>query len=261
LTASLESERADQPTITFYGSGDFHHVSLALVRRLRTPFNLLVLDKHPDWMRGIPFLHCGTWLRHAARLPLVQHVFHVGGELDFDNSFRWLAPWKLLRSAKIRLFPAARRFTRWPWRYIPHEPLRATSSSAGANRIAQLLRPYRGALARWPLYVSIDKDVMTVADAVVNWDSGVLTLQEAIAVVQGFLAAARGRLAGVDITGDWSPVRLRDWPRRILHAFEHPVLTIDPAEAVRRNERTNLALADSVAAACATASAGRRISA
>src|SRR5205823_5520334 len=75
----------DRPGITFVGSGDFHHVSLALVRRLRRPCNLLVIDNHPDWMRGLPFLHCGTWLYHAARLPHVCRVFHVGGEVDFDN--------------------------------------------------------------------------------------------------------------------------------------------------------------------------------
>ena len=39
----------DTPALTLYGSGDFHHVTLALLRRLTTPFNLLVLDKHPDW--------------------------------------------------------------------------------------------------------------------------------------------------------------------------------------------------------------------
>src|SRR5438105_1981991 len=38
------------PRLTFYGSGDFHHVSLALLHRLDRPFNLLVLDNHPDWV-------------------------------------------------------------------------------------------------------------------------------------------------------------------------------------------------------------------
>src|SRR5581483_4494910 len=92
--------------------GDFHHVSLALVRRIMTPFNLLVLDKHPDWMRGIPFLHCGTWLRHALRLPGLQRVFHCGGETDFDNGYRWLAPWPEIRAGRVVAFPARRRF-RW----------------------------------------------------------------------------------------------------------------------------------------------------
>src|SRR5262245_50234765 len=71
------------------GSGDFHHVTLAFLCRIQKPFNLLVLDNHPDWMRGVPFLHCGTWLCHAARLPNVQTVYHVGGNVDFDNAWRW----------------------------------------------------------------------------------------------------------------------------------------------------------------------------
>src|SRR5271166_4267686 len=97
LDAALGS---DDPGITLYGSGDFHHVSLALLKRLRGPFNLLVLDKHPDWMRGIPFLHCGTWLHHASRLQQLRSIFHVGGETDFDNGYRWLAPTPLLRSGR-----------------------------------------------------------------------------------------------------------------------------------------------------------------
>ena len=35
LKSRLGDAADEPPTITFYGSGDFHHVSLALVRRLR----------------------------------------------------------------------------------------------------------------------------------------------------------------------------------------------------------------------------------
>ena len=76
----------DRPHTTLFGSGDFHHVSLALLRRLPGPFNLLILDKHPDWMWGVPFLHCGTWVAHALKMSNVRHVFHLGGDLDFDNA-------------------------------------------------------------------------------------------------------------------------------------------------------------------------------
>src|SRR5262249_54857056 len=99
-TGPLESQVPSpfSPAVTLYGSGDFHHVSLALVRRLKEPCNLLVLDNHPDWMRAVPLLHCGTWLYHAARLPQVRRVFHAGGDVDFDNAYRRLAPWPELRS-------------------------------------------------------------------------------------------------------------------------------------------------------------------
>src|SRR4051812_2558794 len=51
LADCLDAEAGDGPALSFIGSGDFHHVSLALLRRLREPFNLLILDNHPDWMR------------------------------------------------------------------------------------------------------------------------------------------------------------------------------------------------------------------
>jgi hypothetical protein len=244
------------PTLTFYGSGDFHHVSLALVRRITTPFNLLVLDKHPDWMCGIPFLHCGTWLRHAAQLPLLQRVYHVGGDLDFDNAWRWLAPCDDLRRGKITVFPAIRRFTRGPWRRIRNVPVQANGEPVTLPSVEQLLQPFAAALARWPLYISLDKDVMTAEDAVVNWDSGHLRLAEVTAVLTAFVTAARGNLLGMDVPGDWSPVRLGGAFRRMLHWTEHPALAVDPAEATRVNERTNLALLRSLVAILARAKHG-----
>jgi hypothetical protein len=243
LAGHLGGETDAGPALTLVGSGDFHHVSLALVERIPEPFNLLVVDNHPDWMRRIPFLHCGTWLYHAARLPLVCRIFHVGGDVDFDNRYRWLAPWPLLRSGKITVFPAVRRFTREGWRHVPHEPLRpAPATPLTPERLEEILEPHRADLARLPLYVSLDKDVMVSADAPVNWDSGHLREAEVTTVLEAFERAAGGRLAGMDVVGDWSPVRVAGAFRRFLHLTEHPTLHIWPAQASRRNERLNLRL-------------------
>jgi hypothetical protein len=234
----------EPPTLTFYGSGDFHHLSLALLRRQRGPINLLVLDKHPDWMRGVPLLHCGTWLYHAARLPQVQRVFHVGGETDFDNAYRWLAPTPLLRSGKIVVIPAVRSFNTGFWRRLEHSPLRREPAGrVSIARLEALLWPHRDALRSCPLYVSLDKDVMTEADATVNWDSGHLRLNEVRDIMQAFARAAGQRLAGMDIVGDWSPVRTHGWLANLLDRTEHPALAIDAHEAMRRNQGVNLTLA------------------
>jgi hypothetical protein len=231
------------PACTFIGSGDFHHVSLALLRRLTQPFNLLVLDKHPDWMRRIPLMHCGTWLNHAARLPLARRVFHVGGDLDFDNPWRWLAPWDLLASKRITVLPAVRRFHRGRWIGVAHQSLRPDlDCNVTRDRLEELLTPYRDDLANYPLYISVDKDVLQVADGVVNWDSGHLELSEATAVLEAFCAAAGHNLAGMDLVGDWSPVTVQGLFRRMLHWTEHPVLNVDADHACYRNEQTNLQL-------------------
>jgi len=244
----LRGTAADHaPHLTWYGSGDFHHVTLALLRRLRQPFNLLVLDNHPDWMRFVPFLHCGTWLAHAAGLPMLQRVLHVGGDVDFDNAYRALAPWNRLRRGKIVVVPAVRRYQRFPWGALSQEPLRdRPDEPAGPERIADLLRPFAPDLAQYPLYVSLDKDVMTAQESVVNWDSGHLSLTEVLSALDVACGLAGG-LAGMDIVGDWSPVVLDSWFRRLFHLTMHPPLRVEPGDAARQNEQTNLTLLEQMA--------------
>jgi hypothetical protein len=231
-----------RPWLTFVGSGDFHHVTLALLRRLRTPCNLLVLDKHPDWMRRVPLLHCGTWLYHAAQLPHVCRIFHVGGELDFDNFYRWLAPWPLLESGKIAVVSAVRHFRGRRWARVPHEPLRRRSNEpADRERVAESLEPFRKELAARPLYVTLDKDVLTAEEAPVNWDSGILVKSEVLELIRAFRHAAGG-MAGMDVVGDWSAVRIRGLLGRVFHWTEHPATRVDAAAATAVNERLNLDL-------------------
>jgi len=232
----------DRPNFVLFGSGDFHHVTLALLQRLREPFHLLVLDKHPDWVRGLPFLHCGTWLARALRLPTLGRVFHVGGDLDFDNHYAPFAPWRGLRSGRVRVLPARRRFRGFGWGSIPHDPLLADSGEPLADRLDRLLDPDRRDLAARPLYVTIDKDVLTADEAAVNWDSGFLSLEQLLAVLDAFGRAAGGRFAGADLLGDWSPVRTAGWPRRLLDLTEHPPLDVRPADATERNRRANRAI-------------------
>ncbi len=236
--------RFDQaPTVTFVGSGDFHHVSLALVRRQTTPVNLLVLDNHPDWMRGVPIMHCGTWLYHAARLPSVRQVFHVGGDVDFDNYYRWMAPWPALDEGRIAVLPARRRFRVGRWRRIPGVPLLA-GAPITPERMNDLLAPYQDRLAACPLYISLDKDVLQAIEGPVNWDSGHLRLTDALTVLGAFLEAAGGRLAGMDVVGDWSPVRVSGPLRWFLDWSEHVPAQVDPAAAAEQNQATNLRILD-----------------
>ncbi len=233
--------------LSFIGSGDFHHVTLAILRQLTRPFNLLVVDKHPDWMRYIPVLHCGTWLRHALRLPNLKRVFHVGGDLDFDNLYRLLAPWPELQSGRMKVVPAHRHYRCGKWANLPHRPLlRPGDSGSVSESLQQSLGGDCEDLERWPLYISLDKDVMGARESVVNWDSGTLAFQEVRDVLRWFYEASHGRLLGIDVVGDWSAVRLRPGLRTICHWTEHPALTIDPNMATQVNQAVNEAILEFV---------------
>lgn len=241
--ADCMASRLDDAGVLFIGSGDFHHVTLARLAQLPGEFNLLLIDKHPDWVARIPFLHCGTWLARALELRGLRLVFHVGGELDFDNHYRWLAPWAELKSGRVKVIPAGRRFRAGRWRGIQHEPLRRIPNSpADAARIRDAVDEYADELARRPLYISIDKDVMVESEVVSNWDHGLLCLDEVVAVIAAFRSLAGGRLIGADVTGDYSPFQARGALRNLLAWSEHPRKTVVRARADALNEIANLRL-------------------
>ena len=184
----------------FTGSGDFHHLSLFLLRELsRSPdhgrFDLIVLDQHPDNMR-YPFgLHCGSWISHAAALRCVRHVHVLGiGSADITALHAW----------ENRLAPfLRRRLTYWSiarragWlRLIGRGDYSRAFSTADA--LVEAFLPIITASAR--VYFSVDKDVFSPEFVRTNWDQGVFTGEH----LRALATACRGKLSGADVCGDVS---------------------------------------------------------
>ena len=215
------------------GSGDFHHLSLPLLQRLpvHAPFQLVVLDNHPDNMR-FPFgLHCGSWVHAAAALPQVSHV-HVLGITSTDIGLRhaWENHWRPLWQGRLtywcmdvevgwghRLGMAAafRRFD------TPDALLSAFA--AEQRRVPQ------------PTYLSIDKDVFAEDVARSNWDQGCFQLTHALAVIEALQA---GGLVGSDITGEVSLAQYRSRFKRWLSALDgQPRIDPEALPALQRRHR------------------------
>lgn len=187
---------------TFMGSGDFHHVSLLLIERLKTPIQVVVLDNHPDNMR-YPFgIHCGSWVWHVSRLPFVARV-HVLGITSSDVEGvhvieNHLAP---LRSGKVVYWCVQRN-------------RRALGRSF--ESVAEMLDRFSAEIEPTPVYLSIDKDVLARDVVQTNWDQGVMTLEE----LESAIGIVRGRLIGSDVVGDVSSYRYRSRFKRLLSGLD-----------------------------------------
>ena len=110
------------------------------------PFNLLVLDKHPDWMRGIPFLHCGTWLRHRAEASAALNRVSIAGAISISTMLIAGSPRGPTSSGRVVVFPARRRFARGRWAGVATHPLADPGPAARgcpAHRPASLPRRSR----------------------------------------------------------------------------------------------------------------------
>ncbi len=203
----------------FLGSGDYHHLSWPLIERCaaRGPFEVVVFDNHPDNMR-FPFgVHCGSWVRKVAQLPCVAHV-HVLGISSPDVS--WRHAWENY------LLPLARgKLSYWTLgvdtRWAAHAGLgRAFKSFESASVMLERFFEHRRA-SSFPVYLSIDKDVLSPEIAHTNWDQGRLLDTDLISAID----ALRGSLIGSDITGDISAYRYSTWWKRKLSALdEQPVI-------------------------------------
>lgn len=213
----LEAVLPEEYGCVFTGSGDFHHLSLLLLRRLERRaalapacLDLVVCDNHPDTMR-YPFgLHCGSWAHHAAAVACVRHV-HVIGITSADIS--------LARAWENHLGPLLRgRPTYWSVRRRSGRPRFFRRGPGGnfpsADALVQSFLPVLAGLG--PVYLSIDKDVLHPDVAPTTWDQGVFSLSHLAAVI----GACAGKLAGADICGDVSGYRYAGRWKRFLSRLD-----------------------------------------
>ena len=207
----------------FLGSGDFHHLTWPLVERhcARGSFDVIVFDNHPDNMR-FPFgVHCGSWVRKVASLPFVAHV-HVAGisSADVSAAHAWENHLTPLRRRKLTYWTIGVD-TRWAARLGLAHAFRNFDTRAAL--LDRFLDEQRG--AAHPVYLSIDKDVLSADVARTNWDQGLLLDTDLFAAIE----ALRGRLFASDITGDVSAYRYATWWKRKLSAFDEQP-DIDPTQ-------------------------------
>ena len=213
--------------LAFLGSGDFHHVTFTLIKRMNRPMQVVVLDNHPDNMR-YPFgIHCGSWVSHVARLPFVSRV-HVAGITSrdveglhaFENRLRPLQLGKVAYWCVGRDLTALRRL--------------GARDVHSFDTTQTMLDALSQALSDDPVYLSIDKDVLAEDVVRTNWDQGVMRLEE----LEAAIAMLRGRITGSDVTGDVSrPVHRSSFKRFLAALDRQPEIPPQSIELWKQSHR------------------------
>lgn len=211
----------------FTGSGDFHHLSIPLIERAAArhgPLEVVVFDNHPDNMRFVFGVHCGSWVRRAAFLPGVAHVHVVGiTSSDIGMGHAWENYWRPLYSGRVTYWSAG---VRTGWARMAGMG-RAFRSFADVDTLLDAFVAQMR-ISRQSVYLSIDKDVLNEQAARTNWDQG----QMSEAGLVRAIAALHGRVVASDVTGEVSLVHLNTWWKRALSALDKQP-SVPPTELVR----------------------------
>lgn len=213
----------------FLGSGDFHHLTLAILEEIYCPFVLLVFDNHLDCSYPYPKYACGNWLYHAAALPGCQKIIHVGSTEKYGLLRKLLGLRPLFRLQKLRLLPI------------------------DSNKDEQVFDAFLSARDEivktgLPVYVSIDKDALPAKDAPSDWDNGVLSLgslRQMLGMVQ-----ERLEILGADITGEYGAYyNYPGYPlKRLVARWDHPTARhgLSAGDIHERQYSTNVALLEAM---------------
>ena len=175
----LLAKLGDAHGVHFIDNGNYHYVSALYLNQVKEPFSLVVLDHHPDMQRPMfDILSCGGWICHVLDTNEYVRDVHVIG-----------ADEKLISE----LLPEDRERVKF---YGDLSELPETE---------------------FPVYLSIDKDVISRDELITNWDQGSATREQVLEFTKALLqretqcgeecsgAGMACGLLGVDICGECAP--------------------------------------------------------
>lgn len=208
------------------GSGDYHHISLLLIERLaaqysaKNPIEVVIFDNHPDNMRYLFGIHCGSWVSYVARLPFVSHVHVLGiSSHDIGITHFWENRWTPLFQKKLTYWSLDVNVS-WAKKIGLNHAFRHFSSPD--DLIANFLSEQYHSTQ--PVYLSIDKDVLSEDVIHTNWDQGKLQTYHILDTI----TSIKSRIIGSDITGELSIWQSSNWFKRFLSSLDkQPAISPD----------------------------------
>ena len=138
--------------IRFLDSGNTHYLSALLAERVAEDFCLVLFDHHTDCKAAMfDMLSCGSWVRTVQKEnPHCRQTILIGPP---KSAFRELEEFLGERGETLPEGTAC----------ITEEDLLAKGADAVAEAAAQI---------RYPIYLSVDKDILSAGTVRTNWDQG-----------------------------------------------------------------------------------------
>ncbi|MFH1305102.1 MAG: hypothetical protein ABIH74_01710 [Candidatus Omnitrophota bacterium] len=240
-------------SVTFLGSGDFHHVSSILINSLGEEIAVIAFDLHPDWNTLPPHLGCGSWVTETLRNGHVRKHVMLGPSFDAGTFFSLqTGNLKALRENRVEIYPYSARPSTVFFKRVPPSVSINSKRNPLFTRIywkgleaADLASFFLDVIKRLPtkrVYITIDKDCLKKQHALTNWREGKFSMEELLLMLR--LIRENLDVAGVDITGDYSKIHVNGINKKAVSFLNHPKFFsargLPESYVTAVNEQTNL---------------------
>lgn len=210
------------PDFVLYGSGDFHHLSGLLSRRVREPVTLVSFDNHPDWDVRPPRWACGGWVNRALENPQVKRVSVWGcGNFECWWPGQIFGNRRAEKSGRLEVHP-------WADDKSPRRQRRrgAILRANWRERFAEFACALNGSA----VYVTIDMDCLAPDLAWTNWENGKFTYDGLRWALQTL--REHSRIIAGDMCGAYSAPTFARRKQRFVSQMDHPKLNLPLADTI-----------------------------
>lgn len=188
--------------VTWIGNGNYHYTAYLLMNQLKKPFSLIVFDHHTDMQPSFfaELLSCGSWILHALEsVSFLKEVVLLGVKEELlealsDNPDICFSDRE--ENSLVENGTAVYQFT------YKNKPVTAVSESFFQKeqydkiRLKEILEEQLS----YPVYLSIDKDVLRREDCITNWDSGSMSITQMMEICGYILREYQ--MIGMDVCGE-----------------------------------------------------------
>ncbi|MDP3791681.1 MAG: hypothetical protein Q8R38_06530 [Candidatus Omnitrophota bacterium] len=251
IRASIDP--AAKHSVTFLGSGDFHHVASLLIDQFSEDISVISFDRHPDWDMMPPRISCGAWVTKIAEKENVKKIILLGASSgDISPNVIQTGSYDLLKDDRVEIYPYQHKPTKVFLKNIPKNISITVKNGLFFNEIywqelkdKNIAEFFLHILRRLPtkkVYVTIDKDCLYDRYSLTNWEEGALDLGDLLLMLN--FIKENCQIAGLDITGDYSLVKAEGFIRTAINDIGHPrhfsAMDKDQSIIDSVNEATNI---------------------
>ena len=183
--------------VHFIDSGNYHYITKIMTDKINKKFSLVLYDHHTDMQRpafgGI--LSCGGWIREALETnENLKHVILVG------------PPQSAMEETKKELAEDGEELLGKVTWISEEEFLQNVEKPDGIKKLCgQCKENDLGADEKdpLPLYISIDKDILSESEGKTNWDQGNVASNQVLHFIDAYMQQTPDKtLIGVDVCGE-----------------------------------------------------------